>query len=201
MKRRMLFLGAIVGLVVAMGVPQRTWAAPDRDKQGNPGHSDRDHGNKHYDNRQAYEDGYRDGDRDKDKRRGWHPRGNQWKGDAHEAYEAGYRAGFNGRGRDWHDDRDRDRDRDRVNPWDRLAGRDDQRRSGGQDNRAYRNGYTDGMWYGQHDRQARKPSRPTDSNAYEKASNGYDSSYGSRDDYKRDYRAGYRDGYLRGYSR
>jgi len=64
---------------------------------------------------------------------------------------------------------------------------------------AERNGYEDGLRYGQHDRNVNKPSRPTDSQAYNDANRGYNSRFGSRDRYKVEYRRGYVNGYEQGY--
>ncbi len=171
---------------------------------GNP--HDRDdqysQGNKHNDRSEAYRDGFRDGEKDRGKK--FHPRGNQWKGDAHEAYQSGYRAGFNGGSREWHGDHDRDRDRD-------DRGRDDHGRWGGVSDRgehgrderstARRFGYDDGYRYGQNDRRKNKSYNDTGSGYYEKATNGYQSNYGNREDYRREYREAYREGYRRGYGR
>ncbi len=195
MKRQLLLL-TLAGGLIAGAVPARaqSWQNDQGSRwQDRDDREARDRDRERWRDHRAYQDGYRDGQRDRGKR--FHPRGAQWKGEDRNIYNAGYRAGFNGRG-DLYRDRDgyRDRDRDRDGIPDRVEG--DYRRGGSQ---AYRNGHTDGLWYGQHDAQARKPFKPTDSNAYEKATAGYNTSYGSVDEYKREYRRGYQEGYQRGY--
>ncbi len=195
MKRQILLLAVVCG-VIALALPlagqnfpqDNRWRWQDRDDRGS-----RDRDQERWRDHRAYQDGYRDGQRDRGKR--FHPRGAQWKGEDRDIYNAGYRAGFNGRGefehdRDWNRDRDRDRDGipDREERGSRRGGTP-----------AYRTGYDDGVRYGQHDVQARKAFKPTDSNAYEKATNGYNTRYGTVDEYKSEYRRGYQDGYQRGY--
>jgi len=65
---------------------------------------------------------------------------------------------------------------------------------------AERNGYQDGLRYGQHDRSVGKPSRPTDSQAYNDANRGYNFRFGNRDRYKVEYRRGYVRGYQQAYN-
>lgn len=64
---------------------------------------------------------------------------------------------------------------------------------------ALENGYRDGYEAGQDDREDGDrfdPIRPT---RYREGDRGYQSRYGSRDDYKRDYRAAFQQGYADGY--
>jgi hypothetical protein len=199
MKVRILLLVAVGALVMALALPASAQAWQQYGQLNFAQDRDQDHGGQDRDNRdrdhdrdygryrenRAYQDGVRDGDRDHGRNERWHPRGDQWRGDDRDAYVAGYHAGFNV-----------------YRPGDRsllggILGQGDHGRQGGQ---AYRNGLQDGLSYGRHDARARKEFKPTDSNAYGKASNGYNRRYGNFDDYKRDYREGYRDGYQRGYN-
>ncbi len=163
--------------------------------------------------RQGYEDGLRYGQHDRsvgkpsrptdsqaynDADRGYSSRfgsKDQYKADYRRGYVRGYQEGYGGRGaygddrrnrgEDWpHDDRDRN---DRHDRGYRSAGE--------------RQGYEDGLRYGQHDRSAGKPFRPTDSQAYNDANRGYSSRFGSKDQYKADYRRGYVRGYEEAYGR
>ncbi len=212
MKARVLIASATLGLAITLVVPAtaQSWQRPG----GYWGWSqDRDHDrdDRDRDDRRAYQDGYRDGDRDRDHHSRWNPRGRNWRGDDRRAYEAGYRVGYNGN-RGWDNDRDRDRDRDRDGDRDRDHDGDRDRGYGWRGpedrgyggygrngNQAYRNGYADGLRYGQNDRSRNKGYNSTGSGYYEKATNGYYSGWGNKDDYKREYREGYQDGYQRGY--
>jgi hypothetical protein len=203
MKARILFLVLAVALVMTMSLPASAQVrqqygqmnfAQDRDdhNRDHDQQNDRDHDRDHnqYGNSRAYQDGYRDGGQDRDRHQRSHPRGNQWKGDDRNAYEAGYRAGFSGY---QHDDRN---NQNRGGVWDTMTGHGDHGRQGSQ---AYRNGYNQGLQYGRHDVQGRHQYQPTDSQMYQDGTNGYNSRYGNKDDYKRDFRQGYKDGYERGY--
>ena len=100
----------------------------------------------------------------------------------------GYPQGRHDRDQDGDYDRDRDRDyrRDR-----------DRYRRGGQYGYRYAadRGYQDGLYTGERDARDNESYNPQRSHYYRKATDGYDSSYGSRDAY----RHAYRDGFLRGY--
>jgi hypothetical protein len=183
MKGRILLLVATFGLITALALPASAQSSQQDHRSGwqdrDHDDHDRDHDQDRYRDRKAYQDGLRDGQHDRG--RSAHPRGDEWRGEDHDAYSAGYRAGFAQAV-----DRDHDRDHDRD--------------GGHGGNQAYRNGYEQGMSYGQHDSRARKPSRPTDSNVYQNGTYGFNKNYGHVDDYKRDFRQGYQDGYMRGYN-
>ncbi len=121
------------------------------------------------------------------------------------------------------DDHDRDRDRDRAR-WgyqDRDHDRDDRYRRGdgdydrddgyrnnrGSRNPYYRtgmqqardNGYQWGVRDGRVDRQAGRSYRATSNETYRKATTGYVSAYGDKNQYKSVFRQAYVDGYQRGF--
>lgn len=216
LKTRRLLLIAAIGTAAVLTVPasaqyrdwhdQNRWGWQDRDHD----RDDRDNRGRGNQNRDAYRDGYRDAQQDRSHNGRWHPRGNRWKGDDRNAYEAGYRAGYNGGGqygygnrdRDW----DRDRDRDRDGRWGNQNG------NWGYDNGGYgyggysrrggpasQFGYQDGFSYGQRDASRGKGYNATGSEYYEDADHGYNSSYGDKNNYRQGYRQAYQQGYQDGY--
>ena len=62
-------------------------------------------------------------------------------------------------------------------------------------------GYNDGLRRGAEDMRDRDRYNPENAGDYKKATNGYDSYYGNKDEYKRAYRDAFRRGYDEGYNR
>ena len=62
-------------------------------------------------------------------------------------------------------------------------------------------GYEDGLRIGARDRNTGHSFRPTNGERFEDADRGYNSGFGSKQEYKDTYRSGYREGYERGYNR
>jgi hypothetical protein len=65
----------------------------------------------------------------------------------------------------------------------------------------YRNGYQDGLEKGREDANDRDPFDPVRHSRYRSADHGYNSRYGSKNDYKLVYRDGFEAGYRDGYNR
>lgn len=117
----------------------------------------------------------------------------------------------------WENDdrRDRDRDNERAVPRRGTStypypstypgrsrdGYPNGRGTYGYESAAYDNGYRDGLEKGREDARDRDSYDPVRHSRYRSADRGYNSRYGSKDDYKLEYRdgfeAGYRDGYRR----
>ncbi len=123
---------------------------------------------------------------------------NQYRLDYRRGYVRGYEQGYN-RNRGYEAMRKGDRDRDQERP---VTGDRGNRGIGrfAAGSPGERQGYRDGLSYGQHDRQVGKPSRPTDAQIYRDAVNGYNLNMGNRDQYRLDYRRGYVRGYEEGYN-
>jgi hypothetical protein len=66
---------------------------------------------------------------------------------------------------------------------------------------AYDNGYRDGLDKGREDRGDNDSFDPVRHSRYRSADRGYNSRYGSRDEYKLAYRDGFEAGYAQGYGR
>ncbi len=200
-----------LAVVVALWAPSLSVAqqrgTDNRREQGSPGE------------RQGYRDGLSYGQHDRqagkpsrptdaqiyrDAVNGYNPsmgKRDEYRTDYRRGYVRGYEEGYSGRGSGYGNEGmrrgDRDRDEGRPDIGDRgnrgmgpfAAGSPGERQ-----------GYRDGLSYGQHDRQAGKPSRPTDAQIYRDAVNGYNLGMGNRDQYRTDYRRGYVRGYEEGYS-
>jgi hypothetical protein len=154
----------------------------DRDRD------DRDRDRGRWQNNPAYRKGYDEARRDRDRNSGY--RASPWHykdGDDRRAYQQGYYDGYN-RGAsnngNW--------GYNNNGPWNNGGG-------WGNRNGGYQSGYQNGLNYGQHDRNAGKPFRPTDSGVYRDGDRGYNSSYGDKGLYKSQFRQGYEQGYQRGY--
>jgi len=105
-------------------------------------------------------------------------------------YNGGYRGDSSGnQGRD-------DRWRNQDQGYDR--GYYDNGQSG-YNNPGFDIGYRDGVAMGQKDSQKRKSFRPQNNDRYEDADNGYNKSYGDKNQFKRLYREGFLRGYSDGY--
>jgi hypothetical protein len=221
--RRMKNLGAmLLGLVLLapVGFAQERMGRDreDDDRQGNVRGRDDDGRQCNIRDRQdndsasnfGYEDGSRHGDADRARRARYDYRSDLWRrGDRgyqrymgprglfiqayRNAYIRGYEAAFygrNGNGR-----------------WGRGGygnGGYGGYGNGGYDSRyltqiAQRNGYEDGVYYGQMDWRNGHSNRPTQVNGYRDADRGYSSSLGSRDLFKRVYRDAFIRGYQQGY--
>ena len=99
-------------------------------------------------------------------------------------------------------DNDRDHDNDRIRGvLSRLPifGYPNGRSGGGYQNDAFNNGYTDGVEKGREDRGDRDSYDPVRHSRYRAGDHGYNSRYGSKDDYKLVYRDGFEAGYGAGY--
>ena len=72
-----------------------------------------------------------------------------------------------------------------------------QRGSDGYDSEAYRRGYDDGLVKGREDVEDRDSFDPARHSWYRSADRGYNSRYGSKDDYRSEYRRGFLAGYQR----
>jgi hypothetical protein len=82
----------------------------------------------------------------------------------------------------------------------RWGSRDDRwRDQSGYNSPAYEIGYRDGVAIGQKDSQKGKSYRPQKNDRYEDADNGYNRSYGDKNEYKSLYRQGFQRGYSDGY--
>lgn len=66
---------------------------------------------------------------------------------------------------------------------------------------AQRQGFQDGVSRGRDDRQDRDRYNPQKSSEYKRATNGYDSRYGNKNEYKNAYRQAFINGYNQGYNR
>jgi len=207
--RTLLLAGATMGLAAALALPA---TAQDRDSRGwQQNHSrwgwaqDRDdHGrndNGSYANSNAYRNGYQDARNDRDHHHEYRLRGDRWKGNDRQAYEAGYRAGYNGQygGGGWNQDRDRDRDRDNRGTYGRGGVYPQGGRGGYGNGMAARMGYQDGLMYGRNDASRGKGYNATGSGYYEHADHGYNSSFGDKNQYRQEYRQAYQQGYQQGY--
>jgi hypothetical protein len=147
--------------------------------------------------------------------------GNQ--GQYKQAYRAGYKNGYDdayyGRGNNWpvnggrdrnprngngNGDWGRDRDRDgRNDDWGRDRDRnDDSYGRGGNLRQLARDfGYRDGVYYAQLHMRDRRSYDPQGAKGYKDADHGYNSGYGSKDEFKRYYREAFVDGYRQEYRR
>jgi hypothetical protein len=140
--------------------------------------------------RRFYDQGIRDAQEDREHHRGFYIRERRWD-DARDrdAYIAGYRAGFGDAGGSrWRDPDDR-------GGW---YGNGSYRGNG--QARAYNFGYQDGDRDGAQDRRTGHSFRPTHDDNYKHADRGYNSFFGSKQQYKNEYRDGYTRGYQRGYN-
>jgi hypothetical protein len=180
----------------------------DRDRDGRDDRSER----RNFGFDRGYQDGLRQGSEDRSRRAGYNFRNRDWQqGDRgynksmgargqykqgyRDGYERGYQEAFNGRnGRngDWGRDR-----RDTGNGYPNGG-------YGGYNpnllvQSAQANGRTDGVYYGQRDRQNGNSARPTDAKGYRDADHGYDRNLGSKADFQRIYREEFIRGYQQGY--
>jgi hypothetical protein len=152
-----------------------------------------------------YQQGLRDGqsDRANNRRHQYRERSDPRNNDAaqNRAYEAGYDAGFRTDNRQYNRNGDYSGRYDprgrQVNPYGQN-GQYGQGQYG--NNAAAQNGYQDGLFDGQKDRQTGHSNRPTQGDWYKSATRGYDSSLGNRDQYKAAYRQAYLPAYQRGYT-
>ena len=150
-------------------------------------HANDDH--RRQNNSRAYEEGLRMGQADNQQRVRTHERSNRWTNDRdRNDYAAGYRRGY-GSSNDSHD---RDYDRDR---------RDRGRGYGNNGMQvAQQHGYDDGVNEGRLDRQNGHSFRPTHDRGYQLATNGYEATFGTRQQYQQWYRQTYQQGYEAGYN-
>ncbi len=75
------------------------------------------------------------------------------------------------------------------------------RARGGYNNVAYDNGYRDGLEKGREDVRDNDSFDPVRHSRYRSADRGYNSSYGTKEQYKLTYRDGFEAGYAQGYGR
>ena len=138
MKGRILLLIAAFGLITALALPASAQGGGQNPRPGwqDRGHDRDDHDGNHdrYKDNRAYQDGLRDGQRDRGRQS--HMGGSEWKGDDRRAYEAGYRDGYGG------------------GVMGRPMGQNGERNR--RDSQAFRNGYAEGLRYGQNDVRARQ---------------------------------------------
>jgi hypothetical protein len=128
-----------------------------------------------YDDRQAFNEGLRQGQWDARHNHHFDPDGGRWReADDRRAYRSGYERGYR-----------------EVNGYG-YAGRGFEV--------ARRLGFEDGRNDGFYDRRAGHSFRPTQDSSYRRADNGYDPSYGYKNEYKRIYRESYERGYQQGYN-
>lgn len=159
----------------------------------------------------AYHQGIEDGRRDRAGNQARNYHGQFDNDNDRAAYQSGYDRAYNNREGSSRDGYDRDGynngqqsdRRDRDDDRNGNAGYD--RSNGGQygqsgNNPAFQNGFRDGMNDGRNDYQSRRSSSPTTTSNYRDAMAGYNSSWGSPDQYKDVYRQGYMRGYQRGYN-
>lgn len=197
LKARKLLLVAAIGAATVLTVPasaqfrdwheQDRWGWRDHDRDDRAGNSP------------AYRNGYRDAQNDRSHNNRYHPRGSQWKGDDRNAYEAGYRAGFNA-GQYGYGDHDGDRDDRWGNGgYNGNYGYGNGGNRYGRGGPAAQFGYQDGLSYGQRDASRGKSYNATGSEYYEDADHGYNSSFGDKNSYRQTYRQAYQQGYQAGY--
>jgi hypothetical protein len=111
------------------------------------------------------------------------------------AYESGYDQGFQNNSRSG---TNRGQDRDANGNYNGQNGQYGQ--YGPDGNVAAQNGFQDGANDGLQDRQAGQSSRATKHDSWKHGDRGYNSSFGSKDQYKVSYRQGYTRGYQQGYN-
>ena len=180
------------GLTSAQYSPRGDWGYQDRDRD-----RDRNRNN----NANAYQEGYRQGQWDAThNRRAQNNRGRWGNSDDQRAYAAGYSRGYNdamnnggyyGNGRYGSNGGYGDGGYGNGGWYGNGNGR--YGNSGMQSARQY--GYQDGLNEGSHDRQTGHSFRPTQDDNYRNADRGYNSSFGSKDQYKQLYRQAYQSGY------
>jgi len=183
--RKAVWVSALAGTIILFGTPNVAFAYPGQDQNQNS----------YNPNDSLYQQGLSNGQED-----GANNRSHQYRlhpdndADRH-AYESGYDQGYQNNSRSG---TNRGQDRDANGNYNGQNGRYGQ--YGPYGNVATQNGFQDGANDGLKDRQSGHSFRPTEHESWEHGDRGYNSGFGSKNQYKGSYRQAYIQGYQQGYN-